>query len=181
GDHGGGRRLRIWSAGCSTGEEAYSLAMLVKESELFEGWDVEIVGTDLNAAAIERARAAVYGASSFRVLSDERRARYFEPLDDGWQVRDELRALCRFERHNLVDLESRPIGLGVDLVVCRNVLMYLSSEARLRIVSGFYDTLGPGGCLSLGHSESLLNLSTRFTLRHAERDLIYRRPSDDQP
>ncbi len=174
------QRLTIWSAGCSTGEEAYTIAMLLLESGLFSGWRLEVVGLDISRKVLSTARYGAYGSSSFRSPSIVLPGRYFTECEvDGrtcHRVADEVRSICSFRQLNLLDRAA--IGrLGpADLIFCRNVLIYMGAAARRTIVDAFYDALVPGGYLLLGHSENLLNLETRFENVHLDRDLVYRRP-----
>lgn len=170
------KRLTIWSAGCSTGEEAYTIAILVQESHLFDGWDVRIFGSDISRRCIAAARRGVYGHASFRTTPDEMKRRYFIARPDGHHVQDNLRNVCHFGQLNLLD-EERTRFLGrMDAIFCRNVLIYLDSHARVRVIDMFLERLHPGGVLLLGHSESLLNVSTAFELLHLREDLVYRKP-----
>lgn len=171
----GSRRLTVWSAGCSTGEEAYSLAVLVLETGLFADWDVRIFGSDISREVLSKARRGVYGPASFRAMP-ERYERYFEEVPGGRRVRDEVRALCHFGHMNLLERHRAAIVGRVRVIFCRNVLIYFDPESRARAIDVFYDRLVPGGYLLLGHSESLLNVSTAFDLVHLSTDLVYRRP-----
>ncbi|MDD5308199.1 MAG: protein-glutamate O-methyltransferase CheR [Deltaproteobacteria bacterium] len=170
------RRLMIWSAGCSSGEEAYTIAMLVLDSGLFDGWDVRVFGSDINRKVLARARRAVYGPSSFRATAPDVVARHFGEVEDGYRVNDDVRALCHFGHLNLLD-EERLVFVGrADVIFCRNVLIYFDKRAKTRAISLLHDRLSPGGYLLLGHTESLLNLSTEFELCYLSEDLVYRRP-----
>jgi len=171
----GGLRLTLWSAGCSTGEEAYTLAILLLESGLFRGWSLRVIGTDLSRKVLSVARQGVYGPSSFRTTDPALRDRYFEPVGESARVCDEVRALVSFRPQNLMDTGSIAASGPVDVIFCRNVLMYLAGESRLKIALAFHEALIPGGYLFLGHSESLLNVETPFELVHLRRDLAYRR------
>ncbi len=169
------RELAVWSAGCSTGEEAYTIAMLL--ADVAPELAPEILGTDISPKVIAAAQQATYSAASFRTTSDLLRERHFEPAGAGlWRVVPALRRTCKFVRHNLTEIERFAEFGRQDVIFCRNVLMYLSSPARHRVVEGFYDALVPGGYLLLGHSESLLNVTTRFDLVNLSSDLVYRRP-----
>lgn len=170
------RQLTVWSAGCSTGEEVYTLAMLIREDPRFIGWNVRIVGSDLSRKVISQARRGVYGPSSFRTTERYYLRKYFQEFHGKYVVRDDVRSMCSFGQLNLVATDRFQALGACDAIFCRNVLMYLSSDARHRIVDSFYDTLRPGGFLLLGHSESLLNVTTRFELVHLTKDLVYRRP-----
>jgi chemotaxis protein methyltransferase CheR len=174
------RRLHLWSAGCSTGEEAYTIAMLVLESRLFDGWDVRVYGSDLSKRCIAAARRGVYGPASFRTTSDEAKERWFVPAPAGpegsFSVAPVVRALCHFGQMNLLDDERTHLVGRCDVIFCRNVVIYFDAPARRRVIEMFYDRLVPGGVLLLGHAESLLNVSTAFELLHLQEDLVYRKP-----
>jgi chemotaxis protein methyltransferase CheR len=170
------RRIQVWSAGCSTGEEVYTIAMLLLESGLFKGWNIRVMGTDISQKVLATARAAVYGENSFRTTSALLRRKYFVEANGRWTVRDDVRSMCSFGQLNLVSTERFRVLGPQDVIFCRNVLMYLSQEARHRVVEAFYDRLTSGGFLLLGHSESLLNVTTRFDLAHLQKDLVYRKP-----
>lgn len=170
------RRLIVWSAGCSTGEEVYTLAILVAEAGLFRDWEVRVIGSDLCRSRIAEARRGLYGDSSFRTTEVELRDRYFKRASGGWQVSDEIKAMCHFGQLNLLDRAVADVG-RVDVVFCRNVLIYFSTKARLEVVDNLHRRLSPGGYLFLGHSESLINLSTAFELVHLSGDLVYRKPA----
>ena len=171
-----GRRLTIWSAGCASGEEAYTIAILVLESGLFGDWDVRIFGNDISRRVLTTARKAAYGRSSFRATDERYLRRYFREVDGKYQVRDEVKALVSFGHLNLLDEEMLSIVGDMDVVLCRNVLIYFDLEARKQAVAAFHRKLVPGGYLLLGHSESLLNISTAFELVHFRRDMVYRKP-----
>ncbi len=170
------RRLVVWSAGCSTGEEAYTLAALILESERFQGWDVRVVGTDLSKQCITHARRGVYQQSALRATSARDKVRYFFELEDGLHVQENVKKLCQFGQMNLFDAGRGNLVGRVDAVFCRNVLIYFDVRSRKRVIDNLYQRLSPGGYLMLGHSESLLNLSTAFELVHLRDDLVYRRP-----
>ena len=171
-----GRRLAVWSAGCSTGEEVYTLAMLLREQARLRDWTLRVVGSDISRKVITRARRGVYGPSSFRATNDYYQHKYFRDVGEGYEVREDLRAMCSFGQLNLLATDRFHIVGECHAIFCRNVLMYLGAKSRARIVDAFYDTLVPGGYLLLGHSESLLNVTTRFDLVHLSKDLVYRRP-----
>lgn len=174
------RRLHLWSAGCSTGEETYTIAMLVLESRLFDGWDVRIYGSDLSKKCIAAARRGIYGPASFRTTPDEAKERWFVPAPNAgpnaFSVAPAVRALCHFGQMNLLDDERTHLVGRCDVIFCRNVVIYFDAPARTRVIEMFYDRLVPGGVLLLGHAESLLNVSTAFELLHLRQDLVYRKP-----
>lgn len=169
------RSLTIWSAGCSTGEEVYTLAMLVEDSGLFEGWDVRIFGNDISRRVLTIARRATYGSSSFRAMPPAFE-RYFVETPEGRQVVPHIRAMCHFGHLNLLERERSALIGRTDVVFCRNVLIYFDERARRQVLDTFYERLFAGGYLLLGHSESLLNSTTAFELVHLTTDMVYRRP-----
>jgi chemotaxis protein methyltransferase CheR len=170
------RELSIWSAGCATGEEAYSIAIAALESGLCDARALRVFGSDISHRCIAAARRGVYGRSSFRVMPAAMRARWFESVPEGAHVSPELRAVCHFGHHNLLDAEGAALVGRIDVIFCRNVLIYLDDAARRRVIDMFYERLVPGGFLLLGHSESLLHVSTAFELCPLRDDLVYRKP-----
>lgn len=173
------RTLRLWSAGCSTGEEAYTLAMLVCEAGLFDDWRVEIVGSDISARAIQQAEAGIYERPSFRALKSERQERYFVRLDEGrWQIRDELRRMVRFNVVNLLDASAVEAERHFDVVFCRNVLLYFDERARRRAALTLHRALRDEGYLVLGATESLATLELPFKLIYLKNDLVYKKVID---
>jgi chemotaxis protein methyltransferase CheR len=171
------KRLAIWSAGCSTGEEAYTLAITVSRSGLFDGWDVRIFGNDISRRVLQIARRGVYGQNSFRAMPPEY-LEHFTETREGMLVDARIRALCQFGHFNLLDVDRAAMVGRVDAIFCRNVLIYFKDSTRRRVIDSFYERLYPGGHLMLGHSESLLNASTAFELAHLSGDLAYRKPID---
>ena len=174
------RKLTIWSAGCSTGEEVYGLAILLLQSRLFDGWNIHVYGTDVSRHCIQAARRGTYGPQSFRGCTVDDYAGHIVKEGDRYEVSAELRKMCHFSLCNLSAVEA-PLFFGLaDAAFCRNVLIYLTDHAKARLVSVLYDRLAQGGVLFLGHAESLLHLSTAFELLHLERDLAYIKPVSDK-
>jgi len=171
------RRLRFWSAGCSTGEEAYTIGMLIREDPKLTDWDVEIFANDISRKVIQTARRGVYGRSSFRVIDKYFMEKYFRPQGNNYAISDEVRSLVSFGQLNLLDDEMLELIGQVDAILCRNVLIYFDKQARLRVVKTFYNKLVEEGYLLLGHSESLMNVSTDFELVHLKNDMVYRKPA----
>jgi len=172
----GDKTLRIWSAGCSTGEEPYTIAMLIMEMGGFHGWRVEVVGTDISNRVLQHSRKAVYGKSSFRTTEDRYVRRFFQEQEDGFRVNDEVRELVTISHLNLFD-QNRLALLGkMDVIFCRNVIIYFDQTAKKKVVDTFYRMLHGEGYLLLGHSESLMNISTAFALRHLKNDMVYQKP-----
>jgi len=171
-----GGRVRVWSAGCATGEETYSLAMAVLEADPELARAVEIFGSDQSRKALEKARRGVYGRFAFRSMPDGYRERYFQEAEAGrWQVVPQVRRMVQFGRCNLMGPAGDLPLVKFDAIFCRNVLIYFHQEARRQVISLFHDRLSQGGYLLLGHSESLLDLSDRFEFANMTHDVAYRR------
>ncbi len=174
----GSSSLRFWSAGCSTGEEPYTLAMfLLEESEkLLAGWSFDILATDLNDSSLETARAGIYGEYALRNTSEALRGKYFRIYSDTtWQISDRVKSLVHFERINLSDDRTMALKRGMDVIFCCNVLIYLDLESKRRVVRHFYSNLTTGGYLFLGHSESLFQVDDSLRLVHFPNTTAYRK------
>ncbi|MBY0401176.1 protein-glutamate O-methyltransferase CheR [Myxococcota bacterium] len=173
---GASRPVQIWSAGCATGEEPYSVVMLGLEAGLVPGRDFQVVASDISRTVLARARTGLYRDVSFRDADELLWARYFSRKDGVSKISDEVRRHVDFMHLNLVD-EAKLALLGtMDVILCRNVIIYFDLATRRRVMKSFHDKLRPGGCLLLGHSESLADVTTAFELKHLKRDLVYRRP-----
>ena len=171
------KTLRVWSAGCSTGEEPYTIAMLINERGHFNGWDIEIHGSDINQRVLQTARRGVYRRNSFRTIEPYFMSKYFIEEDGSFRIRDSARKHVNFSYLNLLDpFKSRFLG-RMDVIFCRNVLIYFDNSSRRRVIENFHDRLVDGGYLLLGHAESLINISTAFTLRHLKNDMVYQKPN----
>ena len=170
------KKIRIWSAGCSSGEEPYSIAMLLEEAGWYEHAAFEIFASDINQQVLAKARKGLYRENAFRATQPMLREKYFTREGDGaWKVRDEIRNRISFGRLNLYD-EARVSLLGhLDVVFCRNVIIYFDDASKKVVVTNFYNRLIEGGYLLLGHSESLISLSTQFKLRHLKNDMVYQK------
>jgi chemotaxis protein methyltransferase CheR len=170
------RHLTVLSAGCSTGEEAYTIAILLKTSGLFEGWKLEVVGVDVSRRCLAVAESGSYGERSFRGGDSEWLRPWFRLRGGRWVVSDAIRELVRFSQGNLVGDRGLEEAGRVDAVFCRNVMIYFDAPARKRALARIHHALRPGGWLLLGHSESLVTLSADFELVHLTDDLVYRKP-----
>jgi chemotaxis protein methyltransferase CheR len=169
------RSLTIWSAGCSTGEEVYTIAILVARCPLFADFSVRVFGSDLSRRVLQTARKGVYRSASFRSMPSEYE-RYFVDTAEGRSIDPALRASCRFGHFNLLDASRAAMVGQVDAIFCRNVLIYFDDEARSKVIATFYERLQPGGFLMLGHSESLLRADTAFEPVQLAGELVYRKP-----
>ncbi|MHB8420443.1 MAG: CheR family methyltransferase [Myxococcales bacterium] len=170
------RRLHVWSAGCSTGEECYTLAILLREAEALAGWRLEVHGSDISRKVVAAAKRAEYGASSLRATSEELQRRHFKLSSGRFVPRDEIRALVTFGQGNLLDEGDPGAPPEVDAIFCRNVIIYFDAKAKKRVLATFHRRLAPGGYLFLGHSESLINVTADFELVHLRNDVAYRKP-----
>jgi chemotaxis protein methyltransferase CheR len=175
-DKRGGRPINVWSAGCSSGEEPYSIAMLAREAGLKPGSDVRVYASDISRRMLRKARKGVYREASFRETDPRLREKYFVEKDRLWKISDDLKRDVDFIHLNLLDQSKIALLRTMDVILCRNVIIYFDLDTKCRVIRTFYDKLRQGGHLLLGHSESLINLSTSFELRHLRRDLVYRRP-----
>lgn len=171
-----GKKIRIWSAGCSSGEEPYTIAILVKESRCIPENLVEIFATDINSRVINKAKEGIYGESSFRTVDDSFKVKWFVPEGgQKWRIKDEIKSQVVFQRFNLFELERYALLGNFDVIFCRNVIIYFDMEAKVKVVERFYDKLNNGGYLLLGHSESLISITEKFRLIHLPSDLVYRK------
>lgn len=176
-DARGQTTLKLWSAACSTGEEPYTLAMILMERFpwILKSWTVEILASDISESALKAARQGCYGNYSIRNTPSLYLQKYFVKSDGKYQVNPEIRQLVRFMHLNLLETSRVRMIRNVDLLFCRNVLIYFSDEAKRRVVSALYDCLAPGGYLIIGHSESLYNISRAFRLVQVRGALFYQK------
>lgn len=169
--------IRIWSAGCSTGEEAYSIALTLFDMGLYHArreWRFEIIGTDLNTRALEKAEEGVYSARAVRNVEGRLLDQYFETDGRCFRLSDEIRRRVRFEYGNLMQTPMPSTG-PQDVVFCKNVAIYFRSSVTRRLVEGLHGTLTPAGYLLLGHAESLWQISEGFALVEQEGAFCYRK------
>lgn len=176
----GNRDLRVWSAGCSTGEEPYSLSMLLNDMALgASGWNPQVLGTDVSTKALGRARAGVYGRRAMTNVAPDVIDRHFDVTPTGdYRVNDRVRSLVDFGYQNLI---KEPYPLSVmgnwDVIFCRNVTIYFRIESTRRVVRNFYDSLNDGGYLFIGHSETLTSISDDFEAVEIGGVFLYRKPA----
>ncbi|MBD8894745.1 chemotaxis protein CheR [Desulfovibrio desulfuricans] len=175
----GRKKLRIWSAGCSTGEEPYTLAIILCEvlkSEL-SSWDIKITANDLSEAVLAAARRGVYNDYALRTTPKEIVDAYFIKEDTQYRVKPELKSLISFGPINLNDREQLKRVEKSQIVFCRNVIIYFDDEMKRKVINAFYDNLEINGALLIGHSESLHNISRAFQLEHHKGTIVYRKMS----
>jgi len=174
------REIRAWSAGCAAGEESYSLAILLDEHlATSPHWQTSILGTDLNPMFLSRAREGWYRQWSFRQTKIQENSRYFTPDRDGYRVQDHLRAKVRYQYLNLVkDVYPSPLNgtLGMDLILFRNVAIYLRNDVTLAILERLYQALRPGGWLLLGETEVTMAPALEFEVHRFDHATFHRKP-----
>ena len=172
------RTLRVWSAGCSTGEEPYSIAITIIDSlNLAEAWDVEILATDVGRQALKHAERGVYTGRSIGSVTERQLGAHFAAVDGGYQVKPRIHKIVNFVQMNL----ASPVYVGkMDLIFCMNVLIYFSEERRRTLVQRFYDALEPGGYLFLGHSESISKMPVKFQAIVLGDCILYRKPTAEE-
>ncbi len=177
------RHLRIWSAGCSTGEEPYTLSMIMLEetAEKLKGWTFEILATDLNERSIAHCKHGAYGDYSTRNLTPYFKQKYFLARGDELVVNPEVKAKVNFARVNLLDNARMAFIKGIDVILCCNVLIYFDVTSKRRVIQHFYNNLLPHGYLFLGHSESLFGVSDDFRLVHMPATTAYIKPEKRTP
>ena len=171
------RMLRIWSAGCSTGEEPYTLGIILHEffkNEL-SLWDVKILAHDISEAVLATARAGEYGEYALRTTPKEIVARYFTQENGRYRIKPEVKKLVAFDQINLIDRLRMKQVERCHIIFCRNVIIYFDDEMKKRVISAFYDALLPGGTLLIGHSESLHAISRVFKPLHHPGAVAYRK------
>lgn len=171
----GSKDIKIWSAGCSTGEEAYTIAMLFLESKMFNDLNMEIFATDISHRVLHSARRGVYQKHAFRATDSEMIAKYFIQEENGYKISDKVKEKVNFGYFNLLDSEKSAFINKMDVVFCRNVIIYFDMPAKKKVIEMFYEKLNNLGFLLLGHSESLINISTAFSLRHFKNDMVYQK------
>jgi chemotaxis protein methyltransferase CheR len=156
------KRLRIWSAGCSTGQEVYSLAMLFAEApEQWHGWTIDVLGTDVSSSCIDRARSGVFTQFEIqRGLGINQMIKWFEEVADGWRAVEPLRKPVRFQVHNL--LEPAPHPGDFDVVLCRNVMLYLSPEKKALAFDRIAGAMAEDGWLMLGAGETVIGQTKKL-------------------
>jgi chemotaxis protein methyltransferase CheR len=165
--------LRIWSAACATGEEPLTIAIALNEAGWFDKASIEIVATDASTKAIDRAVQGVYRERAFRNLSAHLRDRYFERNGSDWRVRSDIHSRIKWGNANLIDEDEISQPASADFIFCRNVFIYFSESAIGRVVRSFSRFIRPPGYLFVGAAESLLRLTTDFTLSEVDDAFVY--------
>ncbi|MDQ8204338.1 protein-glutamate O-methyltransferase CheR [Pelagicoccus sp. SDUM812003] len=173
-DSANDRNLRIWCAGCSSGEEAYTLAMILRETvHDLDSWTLELLASDIDETRLGMASRAVYDRRSVAQVPEAYYDRYIEERDGKYHIAPSLKRMVRFENINLHDRKAMRGQRGFDFVFCRNVLIYFDEVSRRGVVDNFYNAMNSGGFIFLGHSESVGRFSTKFALKRLGRSLVY--------
>ena len=170
------KNIRIWSAACSTGEEPYTVGILIKENFFSSGIKFEIVGTDISEKVIESAKNGIYNGYTLRNASQTILGKYFEKIgDDEYKIKDEIKNMTVFGNVNLIDGgEVKKFG-SFDIVLCRNVIIYFDAESKKKTIENIYESLKAGGYLFLGHSESLHSISSLLKLVGLGKTPLYKK------
>jgi chemotaxis protein methyltransferase CheR len=167
------RRIRIWCAGCSSGEEAYTLAIIIRE--VFpdsRNWDIQIVATDIDENMLKLARNAVYGDRSVKFVPNDY-GKHLIATPAGFRIDPKTANLVKVEKLNLNDQNQMKAMRGYDFVFCRNVLIYFDDASQRSVVNHFYDAMNSKGYIFLGHSESIGRITSAFRLKKAAGHLLY--------
>lgn len=172
----GSPMVSIWSAGCSSGEEPYSIVTLAMEAGFEPGKDFRVYASDISRQMLQKARRGVYRPASFRETEPSLHKKYFTEKDGLWKISDDVKRHVVFTHLNLLDRDRIALLGTMDVILCRNVIIYFDLATKQRVMATFEEKLHPGGYLLLGHSESLINITGAFELRHLRNDLVYRRP-----
>lgn len=176
-EENGDRGLRVWSAGCSTGEEPYTLAIIIREIlEDLSFWNVKVYGTDIDTTVLQRAENGHYSKRSVKDVPDEYLAKYFTCKSGEFFVKPALKQMITLRQVNLIDRASMFRMRRMDFIFCRNVLIYFDEKSRKEVVGWFYDALMPGGYIFLGHSESLSRITTAFKVKKMGGMIVYQKP-----
>jgi chemotaxis protein methyltransferase CheR len=172
------RTLRVWSAGCSTGEEPYSIAVTIADALSFaDTWKLEILATDVSRHALKSAERGLYSGRSLASVSAKQLETHFTKVNDAYQVKPRLKKMVTFTQMNL----ASAVYVGrMDLIFCMNVLIYFSEDRRRTLVQRFYDSLEPGGYLFLGHSESISKMPVKFQAIVLNDCILYRKPTAEE-
>ena len=167
----GNNTIRIWSAGCSTGEEPYTIAMLMNEV-LPAPWKYEIVASDLSLKCLMTAKEGFYAENRIVGIPDNYLKKYFDKVDGGFKARTELTSKIRFDYHNLKNDSGQK---NLDLVFCRNVIIYFDEAAQTEVINRFWDAMSSKSFLFIGHSESLFGMDTKFEFVKTQWATLYRK------
>lgn len=167
------RRLRFWSAGCSKGQEAYSIAIsLLEHLDFPDTWDLKILASDISTTVLESAEKGIYSKSEIEILDPGYQHNYFDKIEGRYHIKQRVRKLVEFDFHNLKHDNGPAL---IDVIFCRNVMIYFDYREQKRLVEKFYENLNEQGYLFLGHAESLQGLTDRFKFMYRNKGAVYQK------
>jgi len=170
------RNLNIWCAGCSTGEEAYTLSIIVQEMlSNLTYWDLIVYATDIDTEVLQKAKNGLYSDRSVKDVPQQYLDKYFTCEGEEWKVSDQVKKYVKFLNINLIDDYKMRTFKSIDFIFCRNVLIYFDEASRKRVVGNFFESLNKGGYIFLGHSESVSRISTAFTTKRKGNLIVYQK------
>jgi len=180
-ENGDRKKIKIWSAACSTGEEPYTLSIILQEMlEKPEQWEIQILATDINTDVLESAQIGLYESRAVRDVPPEYLEKYFTKRHDKYLVNLNVKKPVSFRRINLMDESEMNNIVGCDFIFCRNCLIYFDDESRRSVLSKFYNSLNPGGFIFLGHSESVGRISSAYQVQRIGDTIVYSRPNCEE-
>jgi len=171
------KKIKIWSAACSTGEEPYTLSIILQEMlDKPEEWDIQILASDINTDVLQNAKIGLYESRAVKDVPPEYLGKYFTKRNDKYLINLNVRKHVYFKRINLMDENEMGNMGGYDFIFCRNCLIYFDDESRKSVISSFYESLNPGGFIFLGHSESVGRISSAYKVQRIGNTIVYSRP-----
>jgi len=172
--------ISVWSAGCSTGDEPYTLAIILREClDDWQDWNFRLQASDIDTQVLATARRASYCSRAVQDVPDVYMSKYFKLHMGEFQVTEDIKRMVTFKQINLMDRPTMRSQVGFDFIFCRNVLIYFDDASRKQVLSSFYNSLTPGGFIFLGHSESVGRISAAFELMRLNNGIVYRRPEEN--
>ncbi len=174
----GQNQIRIWSAGCSSGEEPYTIAiMLVEHFKRLSEFNIEITATDIDTNILQQAKSGEYNERSLKDVAPDIINKYFSRNSNGlFKLSDRIKQMVRFGHLNLFDHQKMRLIRNIDFIFCRNVLIYFDDFSRKEVVANFYDSLNPGGYIYLGHAESVSRINTAFQIKKLNDFIVHQKP-----
>jgi chemotaxis protein methyltransferase CheR len=172
------KKLKIWSAACATGEEPYTLSIILQEMlDHPEEWELQILATDINTDVLRFAKNGLYEPRAVKEVPAEYLEKYFTKRHDKYLINLKVRGTVNFRKINLIDETEMSNINGCDFIFCRNCLIYFDDESRKNVIASFYECLNPGGFIFLGHSESMARISSAFKMQRVGDTIVYSKPS----
>jgi chemotaxis protein methyltransferase CheR len=169
----GEKRIKIWSAGCSTGEEPYSIAItLLEVIRDFHSWDIEIIASEISFKSLLAAQEGYYSGEKLENINKNYLTKYFEPKKDGYTIKGYIKKFIRFDYHNLMNDNGER---DVDIIFCRNVIIYFDKAMQKKVMTRFFDCINVDGYLFIGHAESLFGMNTGFKFKKVGNACLYRK------